>query len=104
VGVKAPGRPIISIFLPEVYSGRKTFCGGKPKSRLVAGILSPVLMAAKPRVEATDKAVTTKERTLILLLVTTQSDDVKSCVERITNVVPCSRDDTKSTEVDWRNG
>jgi hypothetical protein len=80
VGVKAPGRPIISIFLPEVYSGRKTFWGGKPKSRLAAGILSPVLMAAKPRDEATDKAATTKERTLILFLVTTQSDDVKSYV------------------------
>lgn len=41
VGVKAPGRPTMTIVLPlqSVFNG--TFSGGNPKSKLASGSVSP---------------------------------------------------------------
>ena len=47
VGVKAPGRPTMTVFLPLVNSERETILGGpKPSCRLTAGMRSPTLTMA----------------------------------------------------------
>jgi hypothetical protein len=43
VGVNAPGKPTRTTFLPAQKLVKSTFSGGKPLSRLTAGIASPML-------------------------------------------------------------
>ena len=45
VGVKAPGRPTITTFLPPIISESGTFFGGNPLSKTTLGSLAPFAMA-----------------------------------------------------------
>ena len=49
VGVKAPGRPTITTFLPPIISVSGTFFGGKPLSKTTFGSLAPLAMAEAAR-------------------------------------------------------
>jgi len=54
VGVKAPGRPTMIVFLPAVRATMSTFSGGKPKSTETAGILSPTAFVMADERKARD--------------------------------------------------
>ena len=67
VGVKAPGKPTIIMFLPAAYSARLIFSGG-PKSlnSVACGSLLPALMAANASAVTAHSAASAIERIFIV--------------------------------------